>query len=223
MSLKHVNVVFSLIGVNSRLDFDMTSDRVYTMSAASESLLDSNTDGVTVYFLRERDKAMDVATLQYMINLVDSYYAKYSDKWLDVEYIDLIKNPTFKNKYTKSSSESLSENSIIVECEKNNEYKVLKQEDYLLLEIDSYYGYYNVVGFQGELALTSAILNVTNPDGLVATKTSNHGEENVTYLDKFLESVGYEIKSVDLENEDISEETSLLIINNPKYAMLHEK
>lgn len=214
------NVVVSLINRNGALDFDMTGDSVYTLTSASKLLLDENNTAVKLYFLKERDKASDTTGLQFMVNLVDSYLETYGDKWLEVEYIDLVKNPTFKNNYTKSSSETLLDTSVIVECVENREYKVLTVEDYLLLELDPLSYYYNITGFQGELALTSAMLNVINPDGLTAYFTSNHGEESAVYLTDFLEEVGYDVGTVDLSKNDIPEETSLLIVNNPKYDFI---
>ena len=207
-----LNVIVSVVNKNGALDVDVTSEAIFTVSKQSVSLLESNTTPITLYFLRERDEIAE-DNESYMLNLVDSYTSNFS--WIDVEYVDLDRNPKFKDKYTKSSSETLSTTSIIVECSATNEYRIITVSDYFLLEQDYYYQTY-VTGFQGELALTSAILNVLTPDELVAAFETGHGELSATALKSFLENVGYEVININLREEEIDEKVSLLVINNPK-------
>ncbi len=209
-----VNVIFTVLNKNSRLDFDMTANSLYTISDASVKLLDTNSIPVTVYFLEERDIANEDAVVSLMLNLVDSYAAKYS--WINVEYLDITKRVDFKNKYTKSQNDALDSTSLVVDCEETGEYKVLTAlEDYLLTETTIYNQKY-ATGFQGELALTSAILNVTTPDGLVACFETGHNESGADLLEDLLQMSGYDIVKQNLSEEEINPDTSLLIINNPK-------
>ncbi len=206
-----LNVVVSIINKNGALDIDVTSEGIFTVSEQSIALLESNNVPLTIYFLRERDEISE-DNESYMLNLVDSYTSKFS--WIDVEYVDLERNPKFKDKYTKSTSETLATTSVIVECPTTNEYRVLTVEDYFLLE-QSYYQMY-VTGFQGELALTSAMLNVLTPDDLVAAFETGHDELAAPALKSFLENVGYEVIDIDLRKDAIDDSISLLVINSPK-------
>lgn len=205
------NVIISVVNKNGALDIDVTSEAIFTVSDQSLNLLKSNNVPLTIYFLRDRDQIAE-DNESYMLNLVDSYTSNFS--WIDVEYVDLDRNPKFKDKYTKSTSETLSNTSLIVECSATNEYRVITVQDYFLLE-QSYYQSY-VTGFQGELALTSAILNVLTPDELIAAFETGHNELSATTLKSFLEKVGYQVIDINLREEDIDEKISLLVINNPK-------
>ncbi len=206
-----LNVIVSVINKNGALEIDVTSEAIFTVSDKSISLLKTNSTPLTIYFLRERDEISEDSQ-GYMLNLVDSYTTNFS--WIDVEYVDLDRNPKFKNKYTKSTSETLANTSIIVECSATNEYKVVTISDYFLLE-QSYYQTY-LTGFQGELALTSAILNVLTPDELVAAFENGHNELSSPALKSFLENVGYNVIDINLREEEIDESISLLVINSPK-------
>ena len=206
-----LNVIISVVNKNGALDVDVTSEAIFTVSDQSVELLKSNTTPVTLYFLRERDEIGE-DNESYMLNLVDSYTIKFP--WIDVEYVDLDRNPKFKDKYTKSSNENLSTTSIIVECSATNEYRIVTISDYFLLEQSFYQTY--LTGFQGELALTSAILNVLTPDELVAAFETGHGELSATALKSFLEKVGYEVKNINLREDELDDNISLLVINNPK-------
>lgn len=206
------NVIISVVNKNGLLDVDVTSEGIFTVSDQSLELLKNNNTPLTIYFLRERDEISE-DNESYMLNLVDSYTSNFS--WIDVEYIDLDRNPKFKDKYTKSSEETLSNTSLIVECSATAEYRILTVEDYFLLEQSYYYQMY-LTGFQGELALTSAILNVLTPDELVAAFETGHNELSATALKSFLENVGYEVRNINLREEEIDDSISLLVINNPK-------
>ncbi len=206
-----LNVIVSVVNKNGFLDVDVTSEAIFTVSEQSLDLLKSNDVPLTVYFLRERDEIAE-DNESFILNLVDSYTANFP--WIDVEYVDLDRNPKFKDKYTKSTTETLANTSLIVECAATNEYKVLTIEDYFLLEQDYFQKY--ITGFQGELALTSAILNVLTPDELVAAFETGHDELSATTLKDFLDKVGYEVIDINLREDVIDERVSLLVINSPK-------
>lgn len=211
-----INALVTAFNKNRALDIDMTSDSLFTITDASKKLLDKNETPVKVYFLQERDAVSEDSNSEgMMLNLVDSYANEYD--WIDVQYIDLQKRPKFKEKYTTGQSDTLAKTSVIVECEKTGEYKVLKAEDYFLLETKTeyIYSYQTAVGFQGELALTSAILNVLTPDGLKAVFETGHGEIASEPLRSFLNEVGYVVSDVDISENSVDDDVSLMIINRP--------
>lgn len=213
-----LNAVISVINKNGDLNIDTTSDSLYTVSNASVKLLQSNEVPVKIYFLQDRDDVLEDENSEgFMLNLVDSYLSNFS--FIEIEFIDLDKNPKFKDRYTNSSTEKLSKTSIIVECPETKEYKVLTAADYFLLETKNeyYYSYQVATGFQGELALTSAILNVITPDELSAAFVTGHGEIISEPLKKFLESVGYKVENLQLSDNEIEDKFSLLVVNDPKY------
>ena len=89
-------------------------------------------------------------------------------------------NPNAVSKYSNLAS-SITTGSVIVSCGDNTH--VLNTSDFYSTEASSSYsGYYDVTGFQGEQALTSAILSVTSEETPGMYVLQGHNESISTSL-----------------------------------------
>lgn len=170
--------------------FDVTSNKIYTLTDDTKEMLSNLTDDVTIYVLAEeasKDEDLD-KTLTQMEGLSDH---------IKVEYVSPVTNPKFYYNYT---SEEPTNNSLIVVGPANS----------TVVDYNSIYAYemnytsysYEITGYDGEGQLASAIAYVTTEDIPKFYIIAGHGElgfeetflnaltkENVTYEELTLYSV----------------------------------
>lgn len=144
--------------------FDLTSNRLYSLSEETETYLEGIEENIHIYVLQsEEDKD----------TILDSTLQKFAAKseHITIEYKDPVKSPTFYKNYTDGS---ITMNSLIVESEKR--YKVLDYSDLYEYEIDYTTYSQSMTGYDGEGMIASAINYVTRDDMPVAYMITGHDE-----------------------------------------------
>lgn len=144
--------------------FDLTSNRLYSLSEETESYLEGIDEDIHIYVLQsEEDKD----------TVLDSTLQKFAAKseHITIEYKDPVKSPTFYKNYTDGN---ITMNSLIVESEKR--YKVLDYSDLYEYEIDYTTYSQSMTGYDGEGRIVSAINYVTRDDMPVAYMITGHDE-----------------------------------------------
>lgn len=218
-----LNVVISALDAKYNLTFDLTETNLYTVSDSSKEILDSLGDDldITIYFLAERD-TLDSSYETYLVReLAEEYERNYPGK-IKVDYININKNPSFADKYmTESTITSIGASNVIVEG----------KHHFRLLSINAFYSVDSetseIYAFNGELRFTAAMTQSSIKEQQIVTFTTGHGEDtanltgtvsaaNKPALRDIFETAGFDIRVVDLEHEEIDDNTRILIINNPK-------
>lgn len=144
--------------------FDMTAEKLYTLTDASEKVLDGLQQDVTINVLSSESK---------MDTTVQKTLQRYEDasKHIKVVYVDPTTNPNFYQKYT---SDSVSQYSLIVVSDKRS-----KVVDYsTLYESSMDYQTYQqtTTGYDAEGQITSAISYVVSDNMPKIYLISGHGE-----------------------------------------------
>lgn len=204
------NLIFTALDDKYNLKYDMTSDSIFTISQATEEILSDIDDEITIKFLMPLDKAAEAeysntgfVVGKYIVECAESYAQKFDN--IKIEYVDMVRSPAEINKYRQSGD--IKTTSVIVES--SLRYKIISQRDFLAND-----GTY-IVGFNGEMKFTSAILEVTNPSQPVVTFTANHGEPVDAKLHEAFINAGYIVEYKDLSLDPINSETKIIVINNP--------
>ncbi len=233
------NVLFSALAEHYHLEFDMTKDKVHTVSEGNLDFIKNLKDEVEIIVCATEDSyasgMIDHAYNNYQItdtSLSDYYnqtiklinkYAEYNDnislKFVDTSSAEIIE---IASKY---SNQNLSFGSVIVSCEKNDNerVKVLNFEDIYLLSEDtsSYYttGYasYTLTGNNLENALTNALAYVTSSETKTLGFVTGHSTNDATeYYRQALTANNYEIVDIDAKVvKSIPEEVDALVICAP--------
>lgn len=199
---------------SSVTQLDITSNQLFTISEQTESILDSLTDEITIYWIVQ-EGAEDV-TLQTLLNR----YVDMSDK-LKMKKIDPDVYPTFAQQYT---SETLYNNSLIVERGDRSRfvsYTEIYEYDYTYYYYTGSYDTY----FAGESALTSAIDYVISEDLPKIYTLTGHGE--ATLSDTFQNAIDKE--NIELEElslltlETMPEDMDMLLICSPQSDISEEE
>lgn len=147
--------------------FDTTSGQIFTVSEQTEVLAGELDQEVTIYWVVRSGYEEN-----YIGTLLDQYEA-LSDK-IRVQKVDPDVNPTFAQAYT----DSLQENSLIVECGDKSRY--IPYSDIFVVDYEAYY-YYGEENwsFCGESEITSAIDYVTSEDLPTIYLLTGHGEQSL--------------------------------------------
>ncbi len=190
------------------LKFDLSSEKIFTLSDQTKEILSNLKDDVTIYQIVTSGNE-DVSCME-----VINKYSTQSGK-INIIQKDPVVYPTFTDKYL-GTGETITENSFIVEC--GNRYKVVLYKDMFVQEINMSTYEYEVTEIDIEGRITQAIMYVTSKNLPVMYEIGGHGEvalsEKVTGL---ISKENVELKQLNLMTGGsiIPEEAKSLIINAP--------
>lgn len=185
---------------------DMTYNKLYTITSATDKVLDKLKKNVTIYVLvakTDKDTTLDKTLNEYV---------SASGGKVKVSYIDPAASPNFYTKYATSQPTS---NSLIVVCGSNS--KVIDYNDVYETTTDST-GYSTVKSaYDGEGQITSAINYVTNATSKTVYAIQGHGETTVdSSAEKVLTKDNFALTTLTLLKVDaIPDDAAAIVINGP--------
>ena len=246
------NVLISIVSDRFKLEYDMTADKINTISDENIEYIESVENEVSVKIC-----ATENQYLQYMSSLIateyeqqgvyfdttadySSYYAqmfslveKYNDynDNIEVEFLDT-QDASFSEIQSKYANENIAFGDIIVSCtiNKNERYKIIGYKDIYEIKNDdsmAMYGYTTatIEGNNIETALTSAIAYVTNEnDTKVAFITGHSAEDISANYRELLETNNYKVDVIsDKIITKISSEYDAIFIIGPTKDFLEDE
>lgn len=187
--------------------FDLTHNKLFSLSEQTAQVLETIKSPVTIYGLWEPGKES-----QQVKEVLDKYTAK--SKNISLEIIDPDKNPGLVMKYDKTK-EGIEKGSLIIEGEKG--FKVLSSMD--LYDVN-YANPQNpqITGFSVERRVTGALLYVSSGVTPVIYEITGHKGKALFDLamKPVIERENLDIQQINLLQTEIPEDASCLIINGPK-------
>lgn len=208
-----LNVVVSLMSNKlPGMSIDFTSTGAFQLSETSIKLAQNVKKDLKITFLDDKQSYRSKAssnTYYAQVMAIAEEYGKYNGN-ISAEYISIVDNPNFKNKYPQ---ETLSSDNIIISC--GDKYRVLSQYD--IFNVKSYYNTYSyIASSKAEEAFDGAILAVTSTESTKLAIVEDNSTEDFTYFKNILEQNNYELVSVKLEQEDIPKDAKMLIVLTPE-------
>ena len=199
-------IVLNMVASQLNIKFDLTKNKLYTLSEDTISLLKGLTEDVNIYSVYADGEELSVVT-----EILDRYAS--NSKHVIVENIDPYKNPQFAAKYIKNG-DSIAIGSVVVSTA--NGYKIISESDladvYVTEAGESY-----MQGIKLEGVLTGAIRSLTSGESNAIYALTGHNEASV-YDDLIteMEYSGYILKNLNLVTEStIPTDCSILLINAP--------
>lgn len=203
---------------------------LYTVSDSCITLLDQNLPGavdainaaraengeeplkVEIIFCTDPDVLDDNQYSRYIHYTALGMQKEFSD-YIDVQYVNIVKNPSAVQKYKATSATNIYSSNVIVSF--GTEYRVFTVDSLFTANDASSTDYW---AYNGEKKLTSGILAVTRAESPIACLTVNHGEqiEGQTEFLRLIEAAGFEVQTLDLENQEIPENCRLIITYAPQ-------
>ncbi len=211
-----LNAGFYALADHFRWFVDMSKGQLYTLSDEAKALLsdvEKETDKeVNIYFTVEADKIGSTSPYLFYVYQTSLEMQKEYD-FVNVECIDIVKNPGFYKTYYTTAAQDIYTTSVVVAC--GEEFRLFNIESFFVNNEDG-----TIWAYQGEYRLVSAVLSMTATDLPSVSFTTAHGE-NIgdgakAFMDLFADA-GFEVETVDLSKEDFSEDTRIVVINDPVY------
>ena len=195
---------------------DMTEGQVFTLSDEAKALLtavekDSDKE-VNIYFTVDPDKIYAASPYLYYVYQTSLEMEKEYD-YINVECVDIVKNPNFFRKFYASAAQDIYTTSVVVES--GEEFRLFAIESFFINNEDG-----SIWAYQGEYKLISAILSMTAADMPTVAFTTAHGEttgDESNAFQSLFKDAGFDVETVDLSKDDFSDDTRIVVINNPVY------
>ena len=207
------NVIFSALADKFLWSVDMTSEQLFSLSDATHELLKDTDEEITINFCQPLDKLIEDESLNLVYQCAREYEKAFDN--IKVEYLDIITNPSVIEKYANSSNTRIKTTSVVVTSD--TDFRTFTRESFFATDSETT----EVLAFDGELKLTSAILQLT-ADSPIAYFSVGHGETTGTSdatrpdLWNLFVTAGYDVRTIDLSKESFDKEAQVLIINDPK-------
>ncbi len=238
------NIVITMIADANLWYIDMTSVRYKSGDAAMYTLSDSCADLIgsdaipmieeinrereqrgeepiklNIIFCSDRDIIENGAKTGY-INMTARALEKKYPHAIDVQYINIKKNPSAVQKFKTTSASTIYSSDVIVEF--GTEY-LIQRESAFYYQDD---GKSTPWAYIGEQRLSAMILSLTRAESPICAITTNHGEslfdtdgnvkKEYSSFIKLLGGAGYEVMFIDLEKDDIPDKCRMMITFDPQ-------
>ncbi len=185
--------------------FDLSTQKLYTLRSQTEDLAASLDKDVTLYYIVQ-DSSRD--------ETVSRLLERYEDLSSHISVVekDPVLSPNFTSQYT---DETLSDNSVIAVCGENS--RVVPYDDMYEQEFNYNYYSYETTGFDAEGQITSALAAVTSEDLPVLCRLTGHGEAELdSSVTSLIEKQNIRMEDLNLLTSDqIPEDTDCLLILSP--------
>ena len=233
-----LNLAASLLSAKWDLRVDITDDeaRYYTISDGTKQLFkeyfaDNEDWQITIRFLAKEDRVADTMVLE----LARSYESTFNGH-VSLEFTDINSNVDKWEEYCELTQVSLTQYHVLVEGEYHTRAISFANFYYSDEETNT------TVAFAGEKTYTAAIIKAGLKESPVAVFTTGHGEslDNGKYvLSNFkgfsseelsqanrltlfdtLYDMGFDVRVIDLNEEELPENTRLIVISDPQRDFL---
>ena len=208
---------------------DITEDAIYTLAAESEAYIRELKAPVEIIVTipKDPDNQDLVQIHQHLGKLMIEYEAsgrKNGEQFVRVEYVDIYRQRQRAREL--ATQYALTQENIILVAQDDRRREIRQGE---LFEVEND----QVVGFRGERAITSAIIEVTDSDPEKIYFLVGHGEmrledvnplRGLSQLENFLRERGYQLATLDLAiSKEVPLDADLVIIPSPQAGLLPQE
>lgn len=200
-------VVVNLLAEEFPVKFDLTGNKLFSLSDQTLRILKGLDREVTIYGLYENGEED-----QWVRQVIDTYQRK-SNK-IQYKTIDPLRNPGFVKQYEKEGT--ISSGSLIVVS--GDKYKVINSYDLINFQYNQYGYPTGAESLAVERQITGALLYLSAEKNPVVYALRGHGEASLNYeILKQLRNENFEFKDLNLLTaETVPEDADLLLVYEPK-------
>lgn len=205
-----INIIaVTLTNKYSALTADITGMQSFNITEQSLKIAQEIKKDTKITFLMSKSSYESLDPYCKQTSTLANQLAQNSDEKISVEYVDLVKNPSFQNNYP---DDTLSTTDVIVSC--GDKYKILTKDN--LFTFENYSETYQYIkSSQAEQEIDSAILTVTSDVSTKVALVTDNCTDDYSYLKSVLNTNNYEITEVSLLTQDIPDDTDMVIVYAP--------
>lgn len=207
------NALLGLDSIRDRLRFDITKNKLFSLSEPSITMLGDLDKEVEVIILTDEKYYQGSEILE----VLKQYELKSNGK-VAIRFVDVEKDPTFvEREIDPNQVKGISEGSIVVKSGKNS--KVVSKSDMVEYDYSTYSSY--PVALKIEQVFSSAIKSVTADFTPLIYFVTGHGEmtANLSELKSTITANNYEVKDLSLTNP-VPEDATTVFFVSPKTDLL---
>ena len=204
-----INMIMSVLDSKVVLEADLTSNQAYGLTEDSIEFLNGLDKDVEIDILNTKESFESGGQYYTQAASIIENYSKHSSR-VTVNYIDLIKNPTYAAEY---EDEDISTNDVLVRC--GDKHKLVKSSDLFNTEIDYNTFSYVMTSSKAEQSITSALVNVTSDEIPKVALLTGYDEMDASGLTSLLTSNNFEVEEVNVVTDEIPEDAKLAVIYGP--------
>lgn len=205
-----LNVVVSTLDSMWGLSYDLSNNKLYTISAQSKKAISAVNQDVNIYAL------MQTGSESTTVETLLENYRKLAPDYINITVVDPVQNPTFANQFTQ---ETLTTNSVIVTNGDGSRYRVIDQYDMYEFGYDTTTYQQYLKSFIGEQKLTNAIAFVTADEVANAYFLTGHQEasiDNLSHIVDYIEGENLLVDSISITDMEKLKQGDILIIAAPQ-------
>ena len=181
-----VNALFTVISnKNGGFYIDLTEEKIYDLSAKSIEVITELDKKVEIIFCMTEDRIDDSSALSYVKRLAEKYSSLTGN--VDVVFRDSVKEPIYFNQFKKTSTDTISQASVIINCPESKRYIVYSDRNFFKFSAETG----AMFAYDGESKLTGAIVQTALNQTQKAAFITGHGEEKRSTLETLLKEQGY--------------------------------
>lgn len=207
------NVCFFALASHFTWYIDMTKGQVFSLCDATKDFLKEVDEEVNIYFTVEDDKIASTSQyLYYVYRTALEMKSQYDN--INVECIDIVKNPGFFKPYYQTHAQQIYTDSVVIES--GSESRIYYIDAFFVFDENGE----SIWAYQGEYKFVSAILSMTDTEMPPVYFTTMHGEKvgkDANALVTLFADAGFEVREIDLTKDDISDDARIVVINDPVY------
>ncbi|MCL2352431.1 MAG: GldG family protein [Firmicutes bacterium] len=203
-------VFVNLVAGQLNISFDVTADKVYSISDGTKKVLDGLTSDITIYTLY---KTGTEATDNYMYSQILKQYADASPH-VKVVNKDPYLYPKFVEQYAESGTQVPANSLIVVSGARS---KVISSDDLVTKQFDYNTFQNKIVSYDIEPKVTNAISYVTTEHISNVYVMEGHGETALPdALTQKITLAGYSVKTIDLRSADMPADCDVFVATQPQ-------
>ena len=211
-----VNLILSYLAGQLGWYFYATDPLYYTLSGVTDDYFDQiNPDAheVKLYFcMSEADMKAD-PVYGRILDTVEQFEERYD--FISAAHLDTYFDYQTLERFAATHDTELDNQSVIVECPATGKSVVRSLATFYYFDEEDTES--DDLIFYGEEIVAALVGSVTVKDRPLALLTTGHGESPSYVLMNALFSAGYEIETIDLTAEEISEDAVLVVAACPQY------
>ncbi|MEG0570614.1 MAG: GldG family protein [Oscillospiraceae bacterium] len=215
-----INFIATLLLERFPLDIDLTKDSRFTLTQDTVDYVKGIKDPVTMTICVSESQFKNSGEYFKQAYEVIENYTKYNPL-IKTEYVDLLKNPTFVQKYP---TETIAQGDIIIEAQSTKRIKKIAAMDlFNVTQGNQFTGEQEKISSKAEQVMTGALMYVSDKNPTTVSLIQTGSNSALTDYVALLKQNNYAVETVNILTQDINKDSKIVLLPAPKNDLTKEE